>query len=190
LDADITHLIQLLKNDRLDPPYEESVYRAVMIWVRHDETNRKHLLPDLLQQVRLVFTSKKFLLQEVMLDPLISSSPESIEIAERVMRHFNYKYGDSISMIITNAKPRIKYTNRLNIDNMRYLRYYDCSETSNYSTREQLDLSDYFKDIGVDHHFLWLEWFQSMDQNNFLTSFREGWKGKNDTGHHDENSGD
>jgi len=52
------------------------VYKAVIKWVKYDETKRKHLLPDLMANVRLVYTSKDFLVQEVISDPLISSNPE------------------------------------------------------------------------------------------------------------------
>jgi len=52
------------------------VYKAVIKWVKYDETERKHLLPDLLPHVRLVFTSKDFLVQEVVSDPLVFSNPE------------------------------------------------------------------------------------------------------------------
>ncbi|XP_060863406.1 kelch-like protein 17 isoform X2 [Metopolophium dirhodum] len=107
LDADVTHIMQLLKSDNLHVTNEEPVYRAIMKWVKYDETKRKHLLPDLLANVRLVFTSKDFLVQEVISDPLISSNPECWKIVKKVIVHFNYKYGDSLSKIITNAKPRV-----------------------------------------------------------------------------------
>lgn len=47
-----------------------------MKWVQYDETKRKHFLPDLLENIRLVFTSKDFVVQEVMTNPLIFSNPE------------------------------------------------------------------------------------------------------------------
>jgi len=47
-----------------------------MKWVKYDETERKKLLPELLANVRLVFTSKEFLVEEVISDPLIYSNPE------------------------------------------------------------------------------------------------------------------
>lgn len=47
-----------------------------MKWVQYDEIRRKHLLPDLLENIRLVFTSKDFVDQEVMTNPLVFSNPE------------------------------------------------------------------------------------------------------------------
>jgi len=47
-----------------------------MKWVKHDETNRKHLLPDLLANVRLVFTENDFMVREVLSNPLIFSNPK------------------------------------------------------------------------------------------------------------------
>ncbi|KAL4122913.1 hypothetical protein QTP88_015164 [Uroleucon formosanum] len=112
LDADVTHLLQLLKDDNLNSPNEEPVYRAVMKWVQYDEIRRKHLLPDLLENIRLVFTSKDFVDQEVMTNPLVFSNPECYKIVKKVILHFNFKYGDSLSKIITNAKPRTNANRR------------------------------------------------------------------------------
>jgi len=52
------------------------VYMAVMAWVKHDESDRKHLLPELLNLVRLVFVSQDYLLKVIKAEPLISSNPE------------------------------------------------------------------------------------------------------------------
>ncbi|XP_001945780.1 kelch-like protein 3 [Acyrthosiphon pisum] len=179
LKADVTHIIQLIKSDDLHVTKEEPVYEAIIKWVKYDAEKRKHLLPDLLANVRLVFTSKDFLVEEVISHPLISSNKECLNIVNKVIVHFNYKYGDSLSKIIKNVKPR-KHTTRLTMDEMRRLRHYNCSDSPGRPERGPIDLSDYFKDFDLNHHFPQIEWNQYMNEDNFHTRFSEPWRGINE----------
>lgn len=52
------------------------MYKAVIKWVRHNESGRKHLLPELLSLVRLVYISQDYLNEEIKAEPLVCSNPE------------------------------------------------------------------------------------------------------------------
>ncbi|XP_022176810.1 kelch-like protein 17 isoform X2 [Myzus persicae] len=111
LDADVKHLTELLKNDDLNCKEEEAVYRAVIKWIKHDEAERKHLLPGLLKHVRLIFMLEDCLLKETKTEPLIYTNPHCMHCFKKVFNHFHFKYGDSLKKIITNVRPRKHTTN-------------------------------------------------------------------------------
>lgn len=52
------------------------VFECVVNWVNHDASNRKDLLPKLMEHVRLPFTTADYIIQKVMKEPLIKESPE------------------------------------------------------------------------------------------------------------------
>ncbi|KAL5244905.1 hypothetical protein ACI65C_012315 [Semiaphis heraclei] len=132
LDTDVEHIKQLLKDDNLNTEKEETVYRAVIEWIKHNEIERKHLLPELLTHVRLLFVAMDFLLHEFQSEPLITSSPECLQIFQKIIELLNYKDGDTLSetIIITNVRPRVNTIKRFSREEMSRLRFLKCSSTS------------------------------------------------------------
>ncbi|XP_016658623.1 ring canal kelch homolog isoform X2 [Acyrthosiphon pisum] len=66
-------VIQLISLSDLDVPKEEYVFESVMNWVRHELGCRKQFLPDLMEHVRLPLTSKPYLLNNVVEEPLLNN---------------------------------------------------------------------------------------------------------------------
>uniref|UniRef100_UPI00358ED49A kelch-like protein 20 n=1 Tax=Myxine glutinosa TaxID=7769 RepID=UPI00358ED49A len=66
-------LTEIISSDELNVRSEEQVYTAVLAWLRHDLPQRRILLPQVLQHVRLPLLTPKFLVGTVGSDLLIKS---------------------------------------------------------------------------------------------------------------------
>ena len=69
-------VIRLISSDKLTVPSEEKVYECVMTWVNHDQENRAHELPKLMEYVRLPLLSQDYLVQHVEENALIRSNAQ------------------------------------------------------------------------------------------------------------------
>jgi len=50
----------------------------VINWVKHELNCRKDILPNLMEQVRLPLVSKKYILKEVLKEPLLNESSKCV----------------------------------------------------------------------------------------------------------------
>lgn len=50
------------------------MFNAVILWVRHDERNRKHFLPELITLIRVPFMNYMFVHRILKEEPLITSN--------------------------------------------------------------------------------------------------------------------
>ncbi|XP_077289618.1 kelch-like protein 24 [Arctopsyche grandis] len=66
LNLPLFNLMEILKSNDLNVPSEESVFRAVKLWVNHDNANHKSNLAQLMKSVRLSLLSLEFIVNEVM----------------------------------------------------------------------------------------------------------------------------
>ncbi|XP_029345666.1 kelch-like protein 2 isoform X2 [Acyrthosiphon pisum] len=66
-------VIQLISCSDLAVTFEENVFESVMNWVKHELSCRKLFLPDLMEHVRLPLTSKPYLLDNVVEEPLLKN---------------------------------------------------------------------------------------------------------------------
>jgi kelch-like protein 20 len=77
----LNQLNEIISSDELNVKSEESVYKAVMSWIKHDMNERKQYLGQLMSNVRLPLLDVKYLVTQVSNDPLIrvlSLSDQSI----------------------------------------------------------------------------------------------------------------
>lgn len=51
-------------------------YEAIMKWVKHDESDREHLLPELLSSIKLTSIPQNYFDQKIATEPLIKSNPK------------------------------------------------------------------------------------------------------------------
>ncbi|XP_077295866.1 kelch-like protein 7 [Arctopsyche grandis] len=66
LNLPVSNAIEILKSNDLLVHSEESVFKAVKLWVNHHDANRKKELAPLMRSVRLSLLSMEFLVNEVM----------------------------------------------------------------------------------------------------------------------------
>ena len=64
----------MTSHDELHVPSEESVFNAVLAWVKHDAADRREHLPRLLTSVRLALLTPQFLSDTVAAEKLVRSS--------------------------------------------------------------------------------------------------------------------
>ncbi|KAG7457085.1 hypothetical protein MATL_G00242790 [Megalops atlanticus] len=97
-------LVSLLQRDDLDVTQEELVFETVMRWVRAREGERLHLLPQLLQHIRLPLVDPWYFVERVEADELVRGCPEAFPLLQEArMYHLS---GNEI--ISERTKPRLQ----------------------------------------------------------------------------------
>ncbi|XP_003240816.1 kelch-like protein 2 isoform X2 [Acyrthosiphon pisum] len=92
LTLDIEQLKQLIDSDELYTVKEENVYIAVIIWVRHDEINRKHFLPELMKLVRVPLMNYMYVHRLLQEEPLITSNRICFEYLTKIHKDMFYQH--------------------------------------------------------------------------------------------------
>lgn len=72
LNFDQVH--ELVMSDELNLAAEEVVFRAILMWIKHDLSNREKHLPDLLACVRMPLIRPQILSDEIATEELVRSS--------------------------------------------------------------------------------------------------------------------
>ncbi|XP_033001630.1 kelch-like protein 35 [Lacerta agilis] len=88
LELGAEELVGCLSSERLAVRKEESVFEAVLRWVRHDVAARKGALKDLLQHVRLPLLDPVYFLEKVETDELIQESKECIPLLLEARKYY------------------------------------------------------------------------------------------------------
>ncbi len=76
----------LIADDRLNVRKEESVYQAVMLWLRYDIEERLAQLPSVLIHVRLPLINPEYYRKVVEAEPLLQQSEECKEIVQAAFK--------------------------------------------------------------------------------------------------------
>ena len=79
-------IIEILKDDNLQVPSEETVYEAVMAWIKYDEDQRKDELCRLLKIVRMPMLSVVFLLGVVGKEDLIEENHRAMALYSKALK--------------------------------------------------------------------------------------------------------
>lgn len=80
-------LIGLVSSDQLNVGDEETVYNAVIRWVKHDVAERQDRFSTLLSYVRLPLMGRSFLINQVVTEPLICNNSEAKDLLIEAMRY-------------------------------------------------------------------------------------------------------
>ncbi|PAA76163.1 hypothetical protein BOX15_Mlig020954g1 [Macrostomum lignano] len=80
-------LLELVKREDLQVDSEESVYQAVMRWVRYDELGRAGDLPDLLSHIRLATLSARFITEVLDQEPLVQERHQCRDLLDAAKRY-------------------------------------------------------------------------------------------------------
>ncbi|KAE9544394.1 hypothetical protein AGLY_001573 [Aphis glycines] len=81
-------VMKLISSNNIAVPFEEKVYECVLKWVKHQLNKRKHLLPNLMEHVRLPLISKEYLLENVVNEHLLKNDPKCKDYVFEAL-HFN-----------------------------------------------------------------------------------------------------
>ena len=80
-------LLDILSSDELNVSSEELVFKAVMSWIKHNVSERRHHLPSVLQHVRLPLLGPKFLVGVVGTDMLIKSDEACRDLVDEAKNY-------------------------------------------------------------------------------------------------------
>ncbi|XP_033942829.1 kelch-like protein 21 [Pseudochaenichthys georgianus] len=85
-------LLEFMSDDELCVNKEEAVYQIAVHWVKADMKRRLHYWPELLQQIRLPFVRRFFLLAHVESDPLVYLSPTCLRMVNEARSFQSCEY--------------------------------------------------------------------------------------------------
>lgn len=77
----------LISNSQLNICSEEKVFSAVLNWVKHDLTERKKFVSELMTHVRLPLVSREFLMECVESEALVREDPQCKELLLEAMKY-------------------------------------------------------------------------------------------------------
>ncbi|XP_001948815.2 kelch-like protein 3 isoform X2 [Acyrthosiphon pisum] len=101
-------VIKLISSDKLIIPSEEKVFESVIRWVKHELDSRKCILPQLMEHVRLPLTSKNFIVENVVKEPLLNNCPKCKDYIIEALQFHLLKSAEDLISIPQNirTKPR------------------------------------------------------------------------------------
>ncbi|XP_050065507.1 ring canal kelch homolog [Aphis gossypii] len=85
-------VIKLISCNDIIVPLEEKVFECVIHWLKHELDSRKDFLPELMEHVRLPLISKQYLLEKVVDEPLLKSSPKCKDYINEALQFHLLKY--------------------------------------------------------------------------------------------------
>ncbi|XP_050053371.1 ring canal kelch homolog [Aphis gossypii] len=85
-------VIKLISCNDIIVPLEEKVFECVIHWLKHELDSRKSFLPELMEHVRLPLISKQYLLEKVVDEPLLKSSPKCKDYINESLQFHLLKY--------------------------------------------------------------------------------------------------
>ena len=74
LNLDVKHVMEWVSSDDITVSAEEEVFKGIVKWVNHNKGERESDFPDLLRQIRLMFISHDFLVNELVREELITTN--------------------------------------------------------------------------------------------------------------------
>lgn len=74
LDLPSTYLEEIISSDSVKVSSEEKVFEALLRWVEASQSERRALLPNLLNNIRFIYLSTKYLTERILCENLIRNS--------------------------------------------------------------------------------------------------------------------
>ncbi|XP_029348331.1 ring canal kelch homolog isoform X2 [Acyrthosiphon pisum] len=107
LSMSYDQMVKLISSEELTAPSEEKIFESVIRWVKHDLGSRKQILPQLIEHVRLPLTSRDYILEKVLDEPVFNSCLECKDYVIEAL-HFHLLKSDGLITIPHNirTKPR------------------------------------------------------------------------------------
>ncbi|XP_014663237.1 PREDICTED: kelch-like protein 5 [Priapulus caudatus] len=83
----VEEVIRLLSNDDINVPNEETIYQAMMLWVKHDLPNRRQYLAKLMSHIKLPLLSPEFIADRVESNLLFKDDRECQDLIMEAMKY-------------------------------------------------------------------------------------------------------
>ncbi|KAL9951885.1 hypothetical protein ACROYT_G044626, partial [Oculina patagonica] len=73
---------QWISSDEINVSAEEDVFKTILTWIDHNKSERKKYFADLFRQVRLIYVSRDYLLNDIVTNDLVNDNACCIELVE------------------------------------------------------------------------------------------------------------
>ncbi|XP_060874118.1 ring canal kelch homolog isoform X2 [Metopolophium dirhodum] len=82
-------VINLISRTDINVPFEEKIFECVINWVKHELDCRQDSLPKLMEHVRLSLAPQKYILKNVVNEPLIKNNPKCKDFVIEALNFHN-----------------------------------------------------------------------------------------------------
>ena len=87
LKIDVKQVMEWVSSDDITVSAEEEVFKGIVKWVTHNKSERESDFPDLLHQIRLMFISHDFLVNELFREELITTNIDCLNFVLGSMKY-------------------------------------------------------------------------------------------------------
>ncbi|CAH1710740.1 unnamed protein product [Aphis gossypii] len=98
LSLSSVEVIKLISCDDIFVQQEEKLFECVIHWVKYDMDSRKDFVPELMEHVRLPLVSNQYLLDNVLHEPLLKTSPKCKDYIIEALQFHLLKYLEPLTV--------------------------------------------------------------------------------------------
>ncbi|XP_060857046.1 kelch-like protein 2 [Metopolophium dirhodum] len=110
LSLSSAQVIKLISSDKLKVSSEEKVFESVIRWVKHELGSRKCFLPHLLEYARLPLTSKNYIIDKVVEEPLLKNC---FKCKDYISEALNFHILKAAELIPQNIRHQPRYGDKV-----------------------------------------------------------------------------
>ncbi|XP_078354421.1 kelch-like protein 21 [Oculina patagonica] len=88
---------QWISSDEINVSAEENVFKIILAWIDHNKSEREKYFADLFRQVRLIYVSRDYLLNDIVTNDLVTDNAYCIELVEAAMKAIDSKNSGNVS---------------------------------------------------------------------------------------------
>ncbi|KAL9951886.1 hypothetical protein ACROYT_G044627 [Oculina patagonica] len=88
---------QWISSDGINVSTEEDVFKIILTWIDHNKSERKKYFADLFRQVRLIYISRDYLLNDIVTNDLVNDNACCIELVKAAMKATDTKNSKNVS---------------------------------------------------------------------------------------------
>ncbi|XP_078352808.1 kelch repeat and BTB domain-containing protein 12-like [Oculina patagonica] len=88
---------QWISSNEINVCAEENVFKIILAWIDHNRSEREKYFADLFRQVRLIYVSRDYLLNDIVTNDLVNDNACCIELVEAAVKATDTKNSKNVS---------------------------------------------------------------------------------------------
>ncbi|XP_078382353.1 kelch repeat and BTB domain-containing protein 12-like [Oculina patagonica] len=88
---------QWISSDEINVSAEEDVFKIILTWIDHNKSEREKYFADLFRQVRLIYISRDYLLNDIVTNDLVNGNACCLELVKDALNAVDSKYSENVS---------------------------------------------------------------------------------------------
>ncbi|KAL9962606.1 hypothetical protein ACROYT_G031725 [Oculina patagonica] len=88
---------QWISSDEINVSAEENVFKIILTWINHSKSEREKYFADLFRQVRLIYVSRDYLLNDIMTNDLVNDNACCLNLVKDAMKAVDSKNSENVS---------------------------------------------------------------------------------------------